>query len=86
MPRRALPPLTPERRHALEAELRLLGRLEERAALDKYVHVSMATDAGMTERDVAVVYGVSRDTAHRWKVWGEEERERRRRDIDAESA
>lgn len=80
MPRRALPPLTPSQRHALEAELRLLGRLEERAALDKYMYVSMAIDRGMTERDVAAVYGVSRDTAHRWKVWGEEERERRKRE------
>lgn len=80
MPRRALPPLTPERRQALEAELRVLGTLEERAALDKYVYIARAIEAGMSERDVAAVYEVSPHTAHRWKVWGEEERERRRRD------
>lgn len=79
MPPRARPPLPPERRQALEAELRLLAAMEERAALDKYVHVSRCYDAGMSLGDVAAVYGVSRDTAMRWKDAGERERERRRR-------
>lgn len=81
MPRRAMPELPPERRQALVAELRLLAAIEKdvaaRAALDKYVHVSRAYDAGMTTREIAAVYGVSPDTAKRWKDLGERERERR---------
>lgn len=78
MPRRARPSLPPERRAALEAELRLFGEQEQRATLDKYVHVSRAYDAGMTTREIAAVYGVTSDTASRWKDAGERERERRR--------
>lgn len=78
MPRRATPDLPPERRKALEVELRLLAALEARAALDKYVHVSRSFDAGMTVRDIADVYGVSSSTATRWKEAGEHERKRRR--------
>lgn len=78
MPRRATPKLTSARRAALETELRLLQLLEERAKLDKYVHVSMAFDAGMTVRDLADVFGTSSSTATTWKAQGEQERERRR--------
>jgi transposase len=78
MPRRSTPDLPPSRRQALVAELRMHGELEARAALDKYVHVSRAFDAGMTVRDIADVYGVSSSTTTRWKVWGEQERARRR--------
>lgn len=78
MPRRATPELPPERRQALEAELRLLGELETRATMDKYVHVSRAYDAGMTTRAIARVFGVTSDTASRWKDAGERERQRRR--------
>jgi hypothetical protein len=70
--------LPPERRQALEAELRLLAELEARATLDKYVHVSRAYDAGMTTRDMAPVFGVKSSTISRWKDAGEKERERRR--------
>jgi transposase len=52
--------------------------LEDRAALDKYVHVSRCFDAGMSVREIADVYGVSSSTATRWKDAGERERERRR--------
>lgn len=78
MPRRAKPALSPERRQALAAELRMYEQLEERATLDKYVHVSRAYDAGMTVRDIGKVYGVQSSTATRWKDAGERERERRR--------
>lgn len=80
MPRRATPDLPPERRRALEAELRVLGALESRAALDKYVYVSRAYDAGMSVRDIASVFDTSSSTATRWKGLGEQERKRRRRD------
>jgi DNA invertase Pin-like site-specific DNA recombinase len=79
MPRRSTPDLSPARRQTLVAELRMHGELEDRASLDKYVHVSRAFDAGMTVRDIADVYGVSSSTATRWKEAGERERERRRR-------
>jgi transposase len=78
MPRRAKPELTPERRQALEAELRLYAELEHRATLDKYVHVSRAFDAGMTVREIADVYGIGSGTATRWKEAGERERSHRR--------
>ena len=78
MPRRATPYLSPERRQAMESELRFLQELEDRAAMDKYVHVSRAFHAGMTVREIAVVFGVSSSTATRWKEAGEYERERRR--------
>ena len=78
MARRTTPDLPPERRQALAAELRLYGELEERATLDKYVHVSRAYDAGMTVLEIAEIYDVSGNTAHRWKDAGERERERRR--------
>lgn len=84
MPNRATPELPPGRRQALEVELLLLQRLEDRAALDKYVHVSRAIDAGMSERAIAAVFEVSPHTAHRWKVWGEQERERRREGGDTD--
>lgn len=82
MPNRATPELPPERRQALEAELLLLQRLEDRAALDKYVYVSRAVEAGLSERAVAMLFQIGASTAHRWKVLGEEERERRRREDD----
>lgn len=78
MPRRAKPELTPERRQALAAELRMYEQLEQRATLDKYVHVSRCFDAGMTVRDIAEVYGIGSGTATRWKDAGERERDRRR--------
>lgn len=78
MPRRAMPDLPPERRAAIAAELRFHQQLEERAALDKYVRVSFAYDAGMTTREIGAVLGVTSDTASRWKGWGEQERARRR--------
>lgn len=77
--------LPPERRQALEAELRLLAELEARATMDKYVHVSRAYDAGMTTRDLGEIFEVASGTASRWKDAGERERERRRRG-DAEQA
>lgn len=80
MPRRAMPNLPPERRAAIADELRFHQQLEDRAALDKYVRVSFAYDAGMTTRDLGKAMGVSPDTAGRWKDWGEQERERRRRE------
>jgi hypothetical protein len=70
--------LPPERRQALEAELRLLADLESRATMDKYVHVSRAYDAGMTTRDLAQVFDVTSGTASRWKDAGERERQRRK--------
>lgn len=70
--------LTPERREALRAELRLFEQLEQRATMDKYVHVAMANAAGMTLREIAEVYDISPDTAQRWKDAGERERERHR--------
>lgn len=78
MPPRVKPDLPPERRQALEAELRLYAELERRATLDKYVHVSRAFDAGMTVRDLGTVLGVTSDTATRWKDLGERERDYRR--------
>jgi transposase len=78
MPRRARPPLPLQRRQALEAELRLYAEMEQRAALDKYVHVSRAFDAGMSVREIAEVYGIGHATAARWKDAGEREREKRR--------
>lgn len=80
MASRATSELPPERRQALETELLLLQRLEDRAALDKYVHVSRAVEAGLSERAVAMLFQIGAGTAHRWKVLGEEERERRRRE------
>lgn len=80
MPRRAMPDLPPDRRQAIAEELRFHARLEERAALDKYVRVSFAYDAGMTTREIGVVLDVTSGTASRWKDWGEQERERRRRE------
>lgn len=84
MPRRATPDLPPERRQALEAELRVYGDLEARATLDKYVHVSRSYDAGMTTREIGAVYGVTSDTVSRWKDLGEQER-KQRRPVDTES-
>lgn len=78
MPRRAMPKLSAERRRALEAELRFHQQLEDRAALDKYVRVSFAYDAGMTTREIGAVFGVASNTISRWKDWGEQERARRR--------
>lgn len=78
MPRRAKPDPPPERRQALAAELRMHQQLEDRATLDKYVHVSRAVDAGMTVRDIAEVFGIGSATATRWKAAGDRERERRR--------
>lgn len=77
MPRRRTD-LTDERRQALVAELRLFGSMEERAAMDKYVHIAMASEAGMSLRDIAEVYAVSQETARTWKAKGEQERARRR--------
>lgn len=68
--------LTPERREALKAELRLFQQLEQRATLDKCVHVAMANATGLTLREIAEVYDISPDTAQRWKDTGERERER----------
>lgn len=79
MPRRATPDLPDERRQALADELRFHQQLEERAALDKYVRVSFAYDAGMTTREIGAVLDVASDTASRWRRLGEQERKRRRR-------
>jgi len=77
MPRRVTN-LSDERRQALAAELRLLGELEQRATLDKYVHVSRAYDAGMSQREIGAIFGVSGNAVYHWKEAGERERERRR--------
>lgn len=78
MPPRPKILLTAERRAALAAELTMYGQREERARLDKYVHVSRAFDAGMTLRDIAAVYCVSSGSIATWKELGEKERDRRR--------
>ena len=83
MPKRALPKLTSERRQALEAELRVYAALEARATMDKYVHVSRCYDAGMTSEEITAAYtagglAVTRSTITRWRIWGEQERKRRR--------
>jgi hypothetical protein len=75
-----MPDLPPERRRAIEDELRFHQQLEERARLDKYVRVSFAYDAGMTVRNLAAVFGISSGQATQWKAWGEQERERRRQE------
>jgi hypothetical protein len=75
-----MPNLPPERRQAIADELRFHQQLEDRAALDKYVRVSFAYDAGMTTREIGVVMDVTSGTASRWKDWGEQERARRRRE------
>ncbi|MGN6126740.1 MAG: helix-turn-helix domain-containing protein [Humibacter sp.] len=75
-----MPDLPPERRQAIADELRFHAQLEERAKLDKYVRASFAYDAGMTVRDLAAVFGISSAQAAQWKDWGEQERERRRRE------
>ncbi len=79
MPRR-IPQPPPERMAAMGAELLVLQALEDRARLDKYVHVSRAYDAGMTVREIARALKVAPDTAAVWKDKGEQERERRRRE------
>lgn len=71
--------LSGDRRQALAAELRLFGAMEARAAMDKYVHIAMASEAGMSLRDIAEVYDVSAETARSWKAKGEAERERLRK-------
>lgn len=78
MPRRATPDLPPDRRQVIIAELQVHAQIEARAALDKYVRVSFAYDAGMTTREIAAAMEISPDTAGRWKDWGEQERARRR--------
>lgn len=83
MPRRATPPLPPERRAALRAELRQFDEMERRiavlaaqAAMDKYVHIARCLAAGMTLREIAADLAVSYDTVSRWRDAGEAERSR----------
>lgn len=78
MPRRAMPDLPPDRREAMATELRVLQRMEDRAATDKHVYIAMAVEAGMSEREIATILKCSDSSAHRWKVLGEKERERQR--------
>jgi hypothetical protein len=75
-----MPDLPPERRQAMVDELRFHQQLEDRARLDKYVRASFAYDAGMTVRDLAAAFGITSGQATKWKAWGEQERERRRRE------
>lgn len=79
--------LTAAQRRKLVAELKLYEELEsqakrefDQATLDKYMHMSRASDADMSLRDIAEVYKISPDTAQRWVKIGEAERKRRRRD------
>lgn len=83
MPHRS--PLTAAQRRKLIAELELYENLEnqakqdlDQATLDKHVHMSRASEAGMSLRDIAEVYKISPDTAQRWARIGDAERERRR--------
>jgi transposase len=77
VPRRAMPSLSPEMRAILERDLAAAGERERQAALDKYVLVAAAYEAGMTVRDIAAVYDASSATATRWKQLGVKERARR---------
>lgn len=72
MPNRARD-LTPERKAAMEAELRLYGRLTHQALMDQKVHIARCVARGLSEREVAAVYGISASQAHKWKVEGEAE-------------
>lgn len=77
MPGRAMPKLSPEMRAILERDLAAAAERERQAALDKCVLVAAAYEAGMTTRDIAAVFGISPDTATRWKDQGMNERARR---------
>jgi len=83
MSRRKLPAMSTGERAALVAGLRALAEHERRATLDKYVMVANAYDAGMTVLEIATLFDVSGNTAHRWKDAGTLERERRAANPDA---
>jgi hypothetical protein len=71
--------LTPERKAALRVELQIFRTAVRRAEEDLKVHVSRASEVGMSLREIADALGMkSADTAARWKAEGDEARDRRR--------
>lgn len=77
MPKRALPPLSPQRRAMLERDLVAAVERERLAMLDKCALTAVAYQAGMTTREIGAVLDVTSGTASRWKDSGEQELQRR---------
>lgn len=78
MPGRRRTELTPERKARLIAELQVWQAAARRADEDLKVSVARANEAGMSLQAIADVLELkSADTARRWKVEGEQARDRR---------
>lgn len=76
--RRATADLTEARKAAMVRELESYAEIARQADLDRKIHAARCWDAGMTDEEIAAVYGISRRTAVEWRREGEQERDRRR--------